>query len=75
MILPDKNIDLKHSLIGFGSLVLPELKTMQTVSSLWDKMRDEGKIRSYEKFVLTLDFLFAIQLIEYESGLIKLKAK
>ena len=42
MILPDKNIDLRYSLIGFGSLILPELKTMQTVSSLWEKMREQG---------------------------------
>lgn len=73
MILPDKNRNLKYSLLGFGGLILNELTINQTISSLWEKMRNEGKIKSYEKFILTLDFLYSIQLIEYRNGILKLK--
>ena len=69
MILPDKNISLSNSLIGTGSEILVELTVPQTVSSLWEKTRNE-KINTFEKFVLTLDLLYTFGLIELKDGMI-----
>lgn len=69
MILPDKNISLSNSLIGTGSEILIELTVPQTVSSLWEKTRNE-KINTFEKFVLTLDLLYTFGLIEFKDGMI-----
>lgn len=72
MILPDKSITLSNSLIGLGSKVIIELNTPQTVSSLWEKVRKRYlEIRTFERFVLTLDLLFTIGLIEVENGIVK----
>lgn len=72
MILPDKNITLSNSLIGLGSKIIIELNTPQTVSSLWEKVRKRYlEIRTFERFVLTLDLLYAMGLIEVENGIIK----
>lgn len=60
-----------NSLIGTGSKILVELKVPQTVSSLWEKARVINEIRNFEKFVLTLDFLYSIGLIELEEGIIR----
>jgi len=71
MILPDKNILLSNSLLGMGAGLLAELKAPQTVSSLWEKVRIYGDIHSYEKYILTLDLLFLLNLIQFEAGVIK----
>lgn len=70
MILPDKSISLSHSLLGMGSIIISELRVPQTVSSLWEKARDHEEIKTYEKFILTLDLLYMLELIEFEEGII-----
>jgi hypothetical protein len=69
MILPNKNIILSNSLLGLGLIVLNKLHSKETVSSLWLKIRGE-KINSFEKFVLVLDFLYTLKLIEIKTNLI-----
>lgn len=74
MILPDKNITLSNSLLGIGSKILTELAVPQTVSSLWEKVRRKySEIKTFEKFVLTVDLLFALGLIEFDEGIVKRK--
>jgi hypothetical protein len=75
MILPDKNISMSHSLLGMGSKVITELHVPQTVSSLWEKVRIHEEIRTFEKYVLTLDLLFALGLIELDGGIIRRRKK
>ncbi len=74
MILPDKNIFLQFSILGAGGVVLKELRKPETVSSLWEKLKNKQEIQSFEKFVLTLDFLYSINSIEINEGLLKIKS-
>jgi hypothetical protein len=74
MILPDKNLLLSHSLLGMGSVILMELTIPQTVSSLWEKARSKG-IAPFEKFILTLDLLYMIGLVEFKEGIIRRQRK
>ncbi|MCC4768161.1 hypothetical protein FXW07_16540 [Methanosarcina sp. DH1] len=71
MILPNKNVTLRYSLLGTGSKVISELKSPQTVTSLWDKVRNYEEVSTFEKYILCLDFLYTIGIIELEKGLIK----
>ena len=71
MIVPNKNIRLQNSLLGMGAQILPQLYTTQTVSSLWEKMKSSKEINSYDKFVLTMDLLFMLNLIELKDGIIQ----
>lgn len=71
MILPDKNKRISHSLIGMGAQLLPYLESSHTVSSLWEKIKRSKEINTYEKYILTLDFLFLLNLITFEEGLLK----
>jgi hypothetical protein len=70
MILPNKNVTLRYSLLGVGSKIIFELKTPQTVTSLWEKVRSYEEINTFEKYVLSLDFLYMIDVIEMDKGLI-----
>ena len=70
MIMPNKNITVRYSLLHCGALLLSELKDSDTVSSLREKTKNREVLSSYEKFILTLDYLFAIGAIALSDGLI-----
>jgi len=71
MILPDKTIALRYSFIGAGSRILIELESDQTVSSLWERVKNYDEIKSFDKYLLILDFLYVLNLIEFEEGILK----
>ncbi|MGP8321830.1 MAG: ABC-three component system middle component 6 [Methanosarcinaceae archaeon] len=71
MIYPNKTIELKYTLLGVGSLIIAELHTPQTASSLWENVRTREEIGSFEKYVLTLDFLYLIGLVKMDDGIIR----
>lgn len=71
MILPDKNIKLEYSLLSCGALVLESLEVPLTISALWEKLKAQKMFVGYEKFILTIDFLYMINSIENENGLIR----
>ena len=73
MILPDKNITLSNSFIGIGAVLLPELEVTQTISSLWEKMRKTRMIISFEKYILSLDLLYLLNLVEIKEGVLHKK--
>jgi len=70
MIMPNKNITMRYSLLHCGALLLAELKAPDTVSSLREKTKDQEALSNYEKFILTLDYLFALGIITLHDGLI-----
>lgn len=74
MILPSKHISEDQTLLGIGAVVLQHLERPQTVTSLWDKVRDERAVGTYERFVLVLDFLHITGVIELSQGMIKREA-
>lgn len=67
MILPDKTITLQYSLVGTGYIVLNELRTPKTLTELWENLKSLEEINNYKKFILTLDFLYMFELIEYKD--------
>ena len=71
MILPDKNIKLEYSLLNCGALVLESLEVPLTISALWEKLKEQKVFVGYEKFILTIDFLYMKNGIENENGLIR----
>ena len=70
MIMPNKNITIKYSLLHCGAIILNELKWTDTISSLREKTKTHEVFSSYEKFILTLDYLYAIGIIDFRDGLI-----
>ena len=71
ILLPDKNRKLSRSIVGMGAQVLRSLKSPQTVSSSWEKSRDMKSILTFEDFVLAVDFLFTINLVQMDEGILK----
>lgn len=71
MILPDKNINLDHSLLKCGSVLLKSLKEPLTISALWESVKTQEAFVGYDKFVLTMDFLYVINAIQYDNGVLR----
>lgn len=70
MIAPSKHISLNGSLLGTGAVVLRQLGSPQPPTALWERVRHSPDVKVYERFILTLDFLFAIGAIRLEDGMI-----
>lgn len=71
MILPDKNIKPKYSLLNCGGQVLKMLSEPLTMTALWEKTKEYNSYLGYDKFVLTMDFLFMINAISIKNGVIQ----
>ena len=75
MILPTKTCSLSNSLLGFGTVVLESLNSPTTVTSLWEKIQNEDQQITFEKFILTLDLLYLLSVIEFDQGLLRRKTE
>ena len=64
MILPTKYLKEHESLIGVGAILLKQLSTPKTLSNLWEEIKYVSNIGTYERFILGLDLLFVLGLIE-----------
>ncbi len=73
MILPTKHISTERSLIGLGAAILERLDRPRTITALWERSRILPEVASFERFVLTLDLLYAIGAIELRDGLLQKK--
>jgi hypothetical protein len=70
MILPTKHVNAQNSLLGAGATLLRHLDYPQTLTSLWDRVKHNSELSVYRRFILALDFLFAIGLVDLSDGLI-----
>lgn len=75
MILPSKHIRFSESLLGLGAFLVDILrKDAKTVDELWlkiSKLNNSAKLPAYHSFdnvVLSLNYLFAIGVIEIGNG-------
>jgi len=75
MILPTKHIKLHNSLLGVSAALLKNLDTPQTVTSLWGNVRSLPEMKTFERFTLALDFLYALGAIDFDIGMLRKVAK
>lgn len=80
MILPTKHLSQDRALLTVGARLLAQLTQPKTVSSLWEAISgptntDGGKKPAlrYDAYVLSLDLLFLMGLIELQDGLLSRK--
>ncbi len=71
MILPTKHISEEQSLLGVGAVILREITTPQTTTSLWEKVRSHKAVGTFERFVLALDMLHITGVIQLSDGMIE----
>lgn len=70
MILPSKHISEDQALIGVGAVLLNALQKPQTITSLWEKVREHSSIGNFERFVLALDMLYIAGVVTMSHGML-----
>jgi hypothetical protein len=68
MILPDKHTPPERAILTVGGLVLEHLSRPLSLNRLWERVRDDPMVRSYDAFMLTLAFLYAIGAVAERDG-------
>ena len=71
MILPSKHVSENVSLIAASTAVLRHLKQPATVTLLWERVRTDRSVATYERFILALDLLYIAGTIRLHQGTIQ----
>jgi hypothetical protein len=63
-LVPRKHISLDQSLLGFGAKIINLIDDNSTLELLWQKCNINSAVKhSFDDLVLTLDFLYLIDVI------------
>lgn len=74
MILPTKGIAPRQALISIGGEVIRLLTEDKTISRLWDDFKKDhaqGAEATFDWFVLSLDLLFLLGVVELDRGRVR----
>lgn len=74
--MPTKHIKIENAIIGVGAEILLILDEAKTTSKLFYDLQAERHRKDlttihFDWFLLSVDFLFTIGAVRYESGLLK----
>lgn len=76
MIQPTKGIEVDRALLTVGAQVIQQLEQPTTVSAVWHSLREwrqetgQPSNLPYWWFILALDTLYALGILQYEDGLL-----
>jgi hypothetical protein len=70
MILPSKYLRLEESVLAAGVNVLDQLDRPSQVSTLWERCNQLPAFPTFDRFVLTLDFLYCIGAIDFDNDVL-----
>ena len=70
MMLPTKHIPPDQTLMGVGALLLKHLDQPRTVSALWEQVKDQSPVGTFDRFILGLDMLHIIGSISHSNGML-----
>ncbi|MGE3809747.1 MAG: ABC-three component system middle component 6 [Gemmataceae bacterium] len=81
MILPTKHLSHERALLTVGGWILQRLTAPMTVSALWEATTSQRGVTGstaplrYDSFVLALDLLYALGVVDLQEGRIQRTAR
>jgi len=72
-LLPDKYVAIEYSAVGVASLVLESLQSNDTVSTLWNRVAADDRVRTFDRFADALTILYAANVVELVRGTLRLR--
>lgn len=70
MIRPTKHIPPDQTLLGVGGRIYSVLSQPTTVSGLWDSVRHDKTVGTFERFILALTMLYILRVVQFKGGLV-----
>lgn len=70
MIHPTKHIPAEQTLLGAGVVIFSQLPQPRSVTSLWEAVRKDKAIGTFERFILALTMLYSLRAVRFEGGLV-----
>ena len=55
--LPTKYVPIEFSVLGVAATIIAEMRSNDTVSSLWDRLADNPQVRTFDRFAAALTLL------------------
>lgn len=68
MILPTKYLNESETILGVGAVILEKLNDEISLSELWESTKRNYFVGTYERFILALDLLFILGIIETKNN-------
>jgi hypothetical protein len=68
MIVPTKYLTESETILGIGSIILSKLQKESSLSELWENIKWNSYVGTYERFILGLDLLFFLGIIDIRNN-------
>lgn len=68
MIMPNKYLKEEDTLLGASAVIFNNLEQKQTLSELWEKVKDDNSVYNFERFILSLDMLYILGFVEFDKN-------
>ena len=72
-VLPNKYVPLESSILGVASIIAASWRPNDTVSTLWDRVSKDERVRTYDRYADALTLLFAGGIVEFNMGKLKFR--
>ena len=69
-IMPNKYVPFDFSLLGVAAILVEELRPNDTVSTLWNRVCGDSRVRSFDRFADGLTVLYSAGAINLRSGVL-----
>ncbi|WP_417659141.1 ABC-three component system middle component 6 [Pseudidiomarina sp.] len=67
MIMPSKYLREDEALVGISAALLPLVQKNDNLTALWESAKKIDTIGSFERFILALDFLYLLGLVDLHN--------
>ena len=68
MIMPNKYLKEEDTLLGSSAIIFDNMDKKQSISQLWERVKDDDSFYNFERFILSLDMLYILGLIEFKKN-------
>ena len=68
MIMPSKYVREEEAIIGVGNILLQHIKGSINISSLWENVKTNHAVVTFDRFVIALDFLYILGIIDIKQN-------
>lgn len=68
MIMPSKYLREDEALIGVSAALLPLVESSDSLTALWESAKKIDAVGTFERFILALDFLYLLGIVDFHNN-------